>query len=176
MSKEKGQALTELVLLIPAFAGLLLLFAFVAQLVLCRLALIQLTRDSALYLARESSVWSGSPDEQLQAVRELAAGRTLLDPQALSLQVEPLELPLQDKTPALLQAALNSGIGKALRSALMGKRLTLSWQLHFHGLAAKLFPQGLLLRESVAFQGDAWDFGNGRDWAKSFHSLLPDLL
>lgn len=173
---ERGQALTELVLLLPAFAGILLVFTFLAYLSVCRLALIQLTRDSALYLARESSLWIGPPAEQLQAVRELAAQRKLLDPQAIEVSLEPLELPLQGGSPSLLQSAMNTGSLKMVRSMLLGKRLTLRWRLRFQGLAGLVFPNGLQLRESVALQGDAWDFGNGRDWKKIFDSVFSSLF
>lgn len=165
-----------MVILLPIFAGLLLLFAFLAHLVLSRLALIQLTRDSALYLAKDSALWLADEDEQLMAVRQLAQGRRLLDPQALSLTLQPLEMPFQDQGGALLQSAMNSGAMKLVRSVVLGKRLTLSLHLQFGGLAGQLFPSGLTLNESVALQGDAWDFGNGAAVKERFEALFKSLL
>jgi hypothetical protein len=165
-----------MVILLPLFAGLMLVFAFLAQLMLSRLALIQLTRDSALYLAKDSTLWLGDEDEQLVAVRQLAQGRRLLDPQALSLTLQPLEMPFQDQGGALLQGAMNSGAMKLVRSVLLGKRLTLSLQLRFGGLAGRIFPSGLTMNESVALQGDAWDFSNGLDIKKRIEALFKSLL
>jgi hypothetical protein len=165
-----------MVILLPIFAGLLLVFAFLAQLMLSRLALIQLTRDSALYLARDSTLWLGDEDEQLAAVRQLAQGRRLLDPQALGLKLEPLAMPFQDQGGALVQSAMDSGAMKLVRSVLLGKRLTLSLHLRFGGLAGRIFPSGLTLNESVALQGDAWDFGNGLDVKKRVEALFKSLL
>ena len=57
LKRHRGQALTEIVLVAPIFALLLLVFALWTRLALSQLALVQLTRDATLMLARNGELW-----------------------------------------------------------------------------------------------------------------------
>lgn len=153
---ERGQALAELALLAPLFAVLLLLFSFWARLLLCRLALLQLTRDQAVLLTREGSAWRAEPGQRLEQLRSLARAYPPLDPQALAIELQPLPAPGLQGLGGGLGELLDSGPGRVLRGLLLGKRLTVTYRLRFGGLAGRLFPGGLDLSESAALQGDPW--------------------
>lgn len=153
---QRGQSLTELALVAPLFALLLLCLSLWARLTLDRLALIQLTRDSAILIARNDTLWKSAPRGQLEAVRELARRQGLLQPQRLELERSALGgLPLGE-----LPGAGSLGASSALQEIVgrfAGRRFTLRYRLPLSGLAARLLPRGMTLEESAAIQGDPWN-------------------
>jgi len=135
-------------LIAPLFALLLLLFSFWARWTLCQLALIQLSRDSALLMARNGSLWRASLRDQQEALRGLAQRDGRLEPERLSLRREPL---LFNR----LGAAASNGAGDWV-SQFTGRRYTLRYEPPLRGLAARLLPAHLGMEESLAVQGDPW--------------------
>jgi hypothetical protein len=155
LRRQRGQALTELALLAPVFALLMLLFSFWARLAIHQLALVQLSRDAVLMLGRNGTLWSAPLSQQQAAVRRLAERQTLLEPRRLRLDFEavaPLGLGAVAELAPLLQSPLGS---KALGWVGL-RRYRLSYDLAPRGLLARFFPQGLHLRESLVLHGDPW--------------------
>jgi len=83
--RQRGQAITELALIAPLFAGLLVLLALWARLTLIRLELIHVTRDAAILLAGDADHWTASPSVQEDDVRKLAERHAFLDPRQIRL-------------------------------------------------------------------------------------------
>lgn len=153
--RQRGQALAETAILAPLFALLLLVLMAWARLSIDRLALVQLTRDSAILLARNTELWNGSPSAQLQAVRRLAERQGSLDPAALSLELKALQPPFLG--PLLgAQMDMDSPISGWIGSRLFGRRVILSYRIRPGGLLGRLYPSGLRLEEGVAVLGDPW--------------------
>jgi hypothetical protein len=153
---ESGQALTELALVGPLFASVLLIFAFLAHLMLLRLALIQLTRDTALMLARDADHWLASPTQQQEQMRELAKQYPVFVPRYLSLQVEATPLP----------GGMNLGAGYFGR-LFAGAKIQLQYTYHTKGLLHQFWPEDMVLSEWVVAQGDPW-CNPGETLAKAF--------
>jgi hypothetical protein len=147
--------LTEAALLAPLFALLLLVFMAWARLCLLRLALIQLSRDSALLLARNDELWNASESEQLAAVRELAERQGALKPENLSLEFKTLSLPLLGSLFGL-QGEGGHSFYDWIVGKFFGRRLVLRYQLRPQGLLGRIYPAGLKLEEDVAVLGDPW--------------------
>lgn len=139
----RGQGLTEMALLAPLFAGLLLVFACWARLALTRLALIQLTRDTSILLARDADHWMADASLQQDEMRELAKQYPVLEARYLDLDVEPM--PLVD--------GMNFGSGY-LGKLVAGATLHLRYHLRPRGLIGRIYPNGLVLEEWAAVQGD----------------------
>jgi hypothetical protein len=152
---ERGQALTELILVAPLFAGLMLLFAFWAHLGVARLAMVQLSRDAALMLARNGTLWSQPLKVQEAAVRDLARRQALLDPASLTLLSEEVA-PVGLGNVEALQGALNSPLGQSLIKLAGLRRYRLRCRLKIGGLAGRLVGGGVNLEESLVLQGDPW--------------------
>lgn len=142
---EGGQAITELALVAPLFAGLLLLMGLWARLTLIHLELIHLTRDAAIELAADADPWTASPSVQEDAVRKLAAHYALLDPRQIRLELLPVPLP----------GGMSLGDG-ALATLITGKKVCLRYHVSLRGLAGRFFPGGLELTEWGVVQGDPW--------------------
>lgn len=153
--EQRGQALTEMALLAPLFAVVLLVLASWARLAVTRLALVQLTRDSAILLARNSVLWGDSEARQLLAVRKLAERQGILDPGRLRLSLKPLPPPLLGPLMGL-DLPMDSPIAGWVGEKLFGRRCTLRYQVPLGGLLGRFFPHGLALEESVAVLGDPW--------------------
>jgi len=129
----------------PLFACLLLVFACWARLALTRLALIQLTRDTAIMLARDADHWLADASLQQDEMRELAKNYPLLEPRYLSLDVEAVPL----------VGGLNLGSGY-LGKLIAGSTIHLRYQLRGRGLVGHFYPKGLVMEEWVVAQGDPW--------------------
>lgn len=155
MKAQKGQALTELALVAPLFAALMLLFAFAARLAVQQLALVQLSRDAALMLARHRGLWGQTAPVQEAAVRRLAERQEILDPQRLRLSYEKVA-PLGLDSVEGLEPLLQSPWGGGLQDLVAFRRYHLSYDLAPQGLWAKVFPRGLRLRETLVVHGDPW--------------------
>lgn len=152
---QRGQALTELALAAPLFALLLLLISFWARLAVTQLALVQLSRDATLMLARNGHLWSLPAAEQEAAVRRLAGRQALLKPGQLRLSFEPVP-PLGLSQVDALAPLLQSPLGARATAWVGLRRYHLSYDLAPQGLARRLFPRGLWLRESLVVHGDPW--------------------
>lgn len=146
---ERGQALSELLLLLPAFGLLLLLLSFGAQLLIARLSLIALARDYALLLARNEPSLSASPATQALELRRLCGRTSGLDPKHLSHTLQPMPLPG-------LKGVDTGPVAGLVQAALLGQRLTLRYELRWGGLLGRCFPDGWTLEEELSFQGDPW--------------------
>jgi hypothetical protein len=158
LRREKGQALAELVIVLPLFLALLGALAFWAHLMLARLALIQVTRDFALLLARDPKLLGAQQPERTLALQALARQVAWLQTEHLNHRLEALPLSLtQDADPEVARSLALPGIGGLLQGMLLGKRLWVTYRMHFGGLAGRLFPQGIEMQETVAFKGDAWN-------------------
>jgi hypothetical protein len=150
--RQRGQALTELVLLLPLFSALLLSFLFLAKIFLAQLALIQLTRDFALLVARNGPTMADPLIQQEQLLKALAKKSGTLDPAALSFSLEPEGfsggggLETVGKIPPL----------KFMADTLWPRHLQVHYHLQFGGMAGWVLPQGLLLEEEVRFLADPW--------------------
>jgi hypothetical protein len=156
--REKGQALAELVIVLPLFLALLGAIAFWAHLMLARLALIQLTRDYALLLARNPELLHAEQPEQTLQLQALARRISWLQAEHLDQRLEALPPSLTQKTdPDLASGMALPGVGGLLQGMLLGQRLWVGYRLHFDGLAGRLFPQGIEMKETVAFKGDPWN-------------------
>lgn len=155
MRRQRGQALVEVALLAPVFALLLLWLAFWAHMTLQRLALVQLSRDATLMLARNGSLWGQSLDQQQAAVRRLAERHPGMDPSRLQLSFDPLSPAGLDRVP-LLGEALNSPVGHVLNGWIGMRRYHFQYRVPVSGLAARFFPQGLHLQEDLVVMGDPW--------------------
>jgi hypothetical protein len=142
---SRGQGLTELALIAPLFSALLLVFACWAHLALIRLALIQLTRDTSILLARDADHWLESPSLQQDEMRELAKQYPLLEKRYLDLDVEPMPL----------VGDMNPGSGY-LGKLIAGATVHLRYHLQPRGLIGQIYPKGLDLEEWAAVQGDPW--------------------
>lgn len=153
--EQRGQALTEVALVAPLFALLLLLFAFWARLAVTQLALVQLSRDASLMLARNGHLWSWPAAEQEAAVRRLAGRQSLLKPEQLSLRFEAVP-PLGLSQAGALAPMLQSPLGLQATEWAGLRRYHLRYDLAPQGLARRLFPRGLWLRESLVLHGDPW--------------------
>jgi hypothetical protein len=157
-SREKGQALVELAIVLPLFLALLGALTFWAHLMLARLALIQVTRDYALLLARDPKLLSAPQPERTLQLQALARRVSWLQAEHLSQRLEPLPPTLtQNADPAAARSLQLPGVGGLLQGMLLGQRLWVGYRMSFHGLAGKLFPQGIEMKETVAFKGDAWN-------------------
>jgi hypothetical protein len=155
---EKGQALAELVIVLPLFLALLGALTFWAHLTLARLALIQLTRDYALLLARDPKLLSAPQPERTLQLQALARRISWLQAEHLSQHLEPLPPSLTQKTDPEANRNLQlPGVGGLLQGMLLGQRLWVGYRMHFDGLAGRLLPQGIEMKETVAFKGDAWN-------------------
>ena len=143
---SRGQGLTEMALLAPLFAALLLVFACWARLALTRLALIQLTRDTAIMLARDAGHWGADASAQQNEMRELAKQYPLLEARYLSLEVQPVPL----------IGNMNFGSG-AFGKLFAGETILLHYKVQPKGLIGKVYPKGLQLEEWVVAQGDPWN-------------------
>ena len=132
-------------LLAPLFACLLLIFACWARLALTRLALIQLTRDTAILLARDADHWLADTTLQQEEMRELAKHYPLLAPRHLSLEVEAV--------PLVGGMGLGSGY---LGKLIAGSTIRLRYHLPGGGLIGRIYPKGLVMEEWVVAQGDPW--------------------
>jgi hypothetical protein len=143
--RQRGQAITELALIAPLFAGLLVLLALWARLTLIRLELIHVTRDAAILLAGDADHWTASPSVQEDDVRKLAERHAFLDPRQIRLELEPMPLPL----------GLSLGNG-GFATLLTGKKICVHYHVRLGGLAGQAFPQGLDMTEWGAIQGDPW--------------------
>lgn len=143
--RQAGQAITELALVAPLFAGLLLLLGLWARLTLIHLELIHLTRDAAIELASDAEHWTASHSAQEEAVRKLAGHYPLLDPRQVRLEMLPLPLP----------GGMSLGDG-AFATLITGKKVSLRYPIHLRGWAGRLFPGGLDLTEWGVVQGDPW--------------------
>lgn len=145
----------EVALLAPVFGLLLLLLSFWAQIALQKLALIQLSRDSVLMLARNGELWGQSVAQQQASVRSLAARQTLLDPKRLQLSYETVT-PLGLDRIEGLQGALNSDAAGLVQGWIGLRRYRLAYAIPLGGLSARLLPRGLRLEESLVVLGDPW--------------------
>jgi hypothetical protein len=154
---QKGQALAELLIVLPLFASLIMAAAFWADLMLAKLALTRLTRDYAVLLAREGEP-AKSPQQQLNQLRLLAEKSSHLDSRKLSLELSALPPTLvQDAGAGTEDALALPGIGGLLQSMLLGQRLVLRYEIQYRGLLGRALPHGLVLRETVAFKSDPWN-------------------
>jgi hypothetical protein len=155
---QRGQALVELVIVLPLFLALLAALAFWAQLMLARLALIQVTRDFALLLARDPVLLGASEPERSARLQALARENGGLQAEQIRQHLEALPPNLSQSSDPEASAGLRSpGLGSLLQGMLLGQRLWVFYRLRFAGLAGHLFPEGLEMKESVAFKGDAWN-------------------
>lgn len=143
--RQGGQAITELALVAPLFAGLLLLMALWARLTLIRLELIHLTRDAAIELAADADDWTASHSAQEDAVRKLAGHYPFLDPRQARLEMLPVPL----------AGGMSLGDG-AFATFITGKKFSLRYHIRLRGWAGGLFPGGLDLTEWGVVQGDPW--------------------
>jgi hypothetical protein len=143
-------------LVAPLFASLLMIFAFLAHLMLMRLALIQLTRDTALVLARDAEHWLASPTNQQEQMRELAKQYPAFVPRYLTLHVDAAPLP----------GGMDIGSGY-LGKLIAGARISIQYRYRPKGLAAHLWPNDLVFSEWVIAQGDPW-CNVGETFAKAF--------
>ena len=143
--RQAGQAIGELALMAPLFAGLLLLLSLWARLILVRLELIHLVRDAAIELAADPDHWTASHAVQEDDVRKLAGHYPLLNPRQIRLDVDPMPLPLGIRLD-----------NQALASLILGKKVCVRYHVRLDGLAGRAFPHGLDLEEWGAVQGDPW--------------------
>lgn len=142
-------------LVAPIFALLLLVFALWARLAITQLALVQLTRDATLMIARNGHLWNQPLRAQEAAVKRLALRQTLLDPTALTLSYDAVA-PVGLGQVAALQEALNSPIGAQVKAWSGMRRYRLSYPFPLAGAAKRLLPRGLTLQESLVVHGDPW--------------------
>ncbi len=152
----KGQALVELVIVLPLFAALLMAATLWADLTLKKLELIRLTRDFAVLLARSDHSEHGPKDFQNQ-LRLLADKTTRLESRHLSYSLEPLPPSLtQQQDPRADQAMALPGMGGVVQAMLLGQRLKLVYTLQYRGLLGLALPGGIQLKETVALKTDPW--------------------
>jgi hypothetical protein len=154
MRGQRGQALTELALVAPLFAVLLLLCAFGARLALTRLALIQAGRDATLVIARNTVLWSQTAAQQQASVRRLLERRQGLDPQALTLSFESVA-PLGLDRIAALGPVLNSPAGRLLDRLDGLRRYHYRYHLAMHGLLGR-YGGDWTMEEAFVVHGDPW--------------------
>jgi hypothetical protein len=154
MRGQRGQALTELALVAPLFAILLLLCAFGARLAITRLALIQAGRDATLMLARNTVLWSQTAAQQQAAVRRLLERRQGLDPQALSVSFEPVAPLGLDRLEAL-GPVLNSPAGSLLGRLTGLRRYHYRYRLALNGLLGR-YGGDWTMEEAFVVHGDPW--------------------
>lgn len=167
MRRQRGQALTELALIAPLFAVFLLLFAFWARLAVARVALIQLTRDSTLMLARNGTLWNQPVKAQEAAVRNLALRQDLFKPADLHLRFETVAPAGLDKIESL-QSHLQGPLGSKLVSMAGLRRYHLRCRIPLAGLAGRLTGGGIDLEESLVIQGDPWKMLGSEAWRQLF--------
>lgn len=158
MRGQRGQALMELVLVLPLFLGFLLGGALLARLTLIRLELIHLSRETALGLSRSQTE---SPDPAALA-RTLAARSEVLEPLSLTAETTsalgtnwtlPEGVPMPDFAKSMTGSLLE---GTA------GTKLTLRYRFPAPRYARAAFPDGFPFEESVVFKGDPWKDPKGR--------------
>jgi len=146
-----------------------LLFAFwllwtLSLLLQAKLELCSLAREAVLGRGRAYQ-GSADPDKDLSRLRAMAKASTHLDPELLSLKVEPVGImnassgssntgdkDISDKTS---QGFLGVILGK-ISSAFTGDKLTLSYRYRFSGPLASLLPDGLVLKETLAGISGCW--------------------
>lgn len=155
--RAKGQALLELVIVLPLFAALLMATALWADLMLKKLDLIHLTRNLAVMLARNDQGRYRSPKDAENQMRLLARATSRLDDRRLSFHLAPLPPTLtQDADPETAEALRLPGVGGMLQSMLLGERLQVSYRMEYRGLLGRALPRGIELKETVALKRDPW--------------------
>ena len=147
--------MTELALIAPLFALLLLLFAGWARLAVTRLALIQASRDATLMLARNPQLWSAGPAAQEAAVRRLVGRGSVLDPSALKLSYETVSPGGLDRIPAL-GPILNSPLGSTVVGWAGLRRYRFRYHVATRGLMARFTGGALTFEEALVVHGDPW--------------------
>jgi hypothetical protein len=141
---QSGQALAELVMVLPIFMGILLFCACFVRLVTFRLELIRLARETAIGLTR------AEPDDDPQALARALAGRSgVLNPLSLTAKLAPA-------TSTAWQVDSSSSFFDGLLDATMGQELTLTYSSPAPRWASAAFARGFAFEEKVTFKSDPW--------------------
>lgn len=155
MRPQRGQALAELALIAPLFAVLLLLFSYWAHLAVTRLALIQMSRDATLMVARNGTLWNQPQAMQQSSVRRFAQRQSILDPSALELSFEAVA-PMGLGRVEGLGSILNSPLGSKIHSWSGLRRYRLRYKMRIGGLAGRMVGSPIVMEESLVVMGDPW--------------------
>ncbi len=141
---EKGQALLELLLIVPILALLAYGMALLADVAVTRLALIRVTREVAAFAARQES--GGRRAAEISMMARAAADRMGLIPWNVSAQEGSLD-----------QVSLGGpAASKILEMGGLASRITLEYRYQPRGPLRLWFKQGMTLRESVVLQANPW--------------------